>query len=67
MHRNMHSDMKSQVGMNEGGSAVFFVTIVLHMDQLASTEHWSQYRLWLGLRRKQKTTERREAPAALFV
>ena len=66
MHRNMHSDMKSQVGMNEGGSAVFFVTLVFHMDQLASSEDWSLYRLCLGLR-KQKTTERRKAPAALFV
>ena len=52
--------------MNEGGSAVFFVALVFYMDQLAFTDHWSLYRLWLGLR-KQKTTERREAPAALFV
>ena len=43
MHRNMYSDMKSQVCMNEGGSSVFFVTLVFHMDQLASTDHWSLY------------------------
>ena len=43
MHRNMYSDMKSQVCMNEGGSAVFFVALEFYMDQLASTEHWSLY------------------------
>ena len=35
MHRNMHSDMKSQVGMNEGGSrkTIFlFFFLFLHME-----------------------------------